>query len=707
MNRSILSSLLVCVLAVAFAATGRTADDIIIADFEGKDYGDWKTTGEAFGAGPAQETLPHQKPVSGFIGHGLVNSMLGGDKVTGMLTSPEFTINRKFITFLIGGGGWEGKTCINLIVGGKVVRTATGTHTTPGGSEDLAPAVWDVSKFADKTAHIEIVDHESGRWGHINVDQIMLSDRDISVPTQDGELLYNGIRLPKQWPPRIVDPKNRTPRTAPWLKHPPAVISIDVGRQLFVDDFLIEKTDLKRAFHYPEKYAGNPVLKPETPLELNDGRLPSTAVFQDGVWFDPQDRLFKMWYHAGWFDGTALATSKDGLHWERPQLDVVKGTNRVLPPEGHGKRDGCAVWLDHFTTDPAQRFKMFLYERPEEKFGGQVFTSPDGVHWAGPTRTMRVGDNTSISYNPFRKKWIYSVRTGRDGRTRGYRECDDFVKGATWKPEELVHWAGADALDLPDPQVGDRTQLYNLDAIAYESLMLGVFAIHRGPTNEICAQQKRPKLTDLELAYSRDGFHWHRPDHTSFLAGTRKEGDWDRAYLHSAATVCAIVGDKLCFYYSGFSGKSPALGGQVYAGGATGVAFLRRDGFASMDAGEKSGTLTTRTITFKGKHLFVNLDAPQGELRAEVLDESGNVIAPFTAEKCAASTGNSSRQRIVWKDANDLSPLSGRKVKLRFHLTRGRLYAFWITPDASGASYGYVAAGGPEFTGPTDTVGGK
>lgn len=707
MNRSILTLFTVCLLVIVCITTSRAADDIVLADFEGENYGSWKTTGDAFGAGPARGTLPHQKPVSGYVGHGLVNTFINGDRSVGVLTSSEFAINRKFISFLIGGGGHEGKTCINLIVDGKVVRTATGTHTTPGGGEDLAPAAWDVKEFAGKMARIEILDQVTTRWGHINVDHIVLTDRDLAEPAQDGELLYNGIRLPKMWPPRIANPKDRTPQTAPWLKHPPAVIPIDVGRQLFVDDFLIEKTDLKRTFHYPQKYAGNPVLKPETPLELNDGRLPCATLFQDGVWFDPKDRLFKMWYHAGWFDGTALATSKDGLHWERPQLDVVKGTNRLLPAEGHGQRDGCAVWLDHFAVDLAQRFKMFLYERPESKFNGQVFTSPDGVHWTGPTRTPTVGDNTSISHNPFRKKWIYSVRTGRDGRTRGYRECDDFVKGASWTPDELFHWAGADALDLPDPQVGDRTQLYNLDAIAYESLMLGVFAIHRGPANEVCAKLKRPKLTDLELAYSRDGFHWHRPDRTVFLACTRKEGDWDRAYLHSAATICAIVGDKLYFYYGAFSGVSPKFGGHLYAGGATGVAFLRRDGFVSMDAGESIGTLTTRTITFKGRHLFVNLDAPKGELQAEVLDEKGNVIAPFTAENCVPAVGDSTRQRITWKDAGDLAKLSGRKVRLRFHIKHGQLYAFWVTPDASGASHGYVAAGGPEFDGPTDTVGGK
>lgn len=50
-------------------------------------------------------------------------------------------------------------------------------------------------------------------------------------------------------------------------------------------------------------------------------------VFSDGVFYDPQDKLFKMWYLAK--GGTAYATSKDGLTWEKPQLDVMKGTNLV------------------------------------------------------------------------------------------------------------------------------------------------------------------------------------------------------------------------------------------------------------------------------------------------------------------------------------------------------------------------------------------
>ena len=47
------------------------------------------------------------------------------------------------------------------------------------------------------------------------------------------------------------------------------------------------------------------------------------AIFGDGVFYDPADKRFKMWYHAGWFTGTSYAINLDGLHWERPSLNVA------------------------------------------------------------------------------------------------------------------------------------------------------------------------------------------------------------------------------------------------------------------------------------------------------------------------------------------------------------------------------------------------
>ena len=160
------------------ADTGdRGRDKILFADFEGNDYGDWKVEGEAFGKKPAHGTLPGQQPVEGFTGEGLVNSFNGGDIPKGKVISPVFTIDRRFINFLIGGGGYKERTCINLVVDGKVERTTTGPN-----QEHLHWQHWNVVKLEGKQAHIEIVDDASEGWGHINVDHIEFADR-----PHDGE----------------------------------------------------------------------------------------------------------------------------------------------------------------------------------------------------------------------------------------------------------------------------------------------------------------------------------------------------------------------------------------------------------------------------------------------------------------------------------------------------------------------------------------
>jgi fructan beta-fructosidase len=175
-------------------------DDVLISDFEGKDYGDWTVTGTAFGAGPARGTLPDQMPVSGFLGKGLVNSYAGGDGSTGTLTSPPFSISRKAINFLIGGGRHPSETCINLKVDGAVVRTATGRD-----SEHLDWDGWDVSDLAGKTAVIEIVDRHTGGWGHICVDHIVQSDLCLKPGPQVREFVVEGRYL--QFPVRTRAPK--------------------------------------------------------------------------------------------------------------------------------------------------------------------------------------------------------------------------------------------------------------------------------------------------------------------------------------------------------------------------------------------------------------------------------------------------------------------------------------------------------------------
>jgi beta-fructofuranosidase len=150
-----------------------TRPEIVVSDFKGPTYGaGWTTSGTAFGAGPAEGALPNQMAVTGFPGRGLANSYLGGDAATGMLTSPPFTLRRRFLRFLIGGGDQVSQESMDLLVDGRVVRTATGSD-----SENLQPGEWDVSALQGHRAVLRVVDSGTGGWGHILVSDVVQTDR--------------------------------------------------------------------------------------------------------------------------------------------------------------------------------------------------------------------------------------------------------------------------------------------------------------------------------------------------------------------------------------------------------------------------------------------------------------------------------------------------------------------------------------------------
>ncbi|MFB6846049.1 GH32 C-terminal domain-containing protein [Streptomyces sp. NPDC056373] len=163
---------------------GTAPEGTVLADFEGGGYGDWTATGDAFGTAPATGTLPGQQQVSGYLGSGLVNTFRSGDSTTGTLTSPEFTVDKKHINFLIGGGNHPADaadpTAVELLVDGRVVRSATGKD-----SEALDWASWDVGDLSGKKARIRIVDDNTGGWGHVNADHIVMSDTPVQRASQE------------------------------------------------------------------------------------------------------------------------------------------------------------------------------------------------------------------------------------------------------------------------------------------------------------------------------------------------------------------------------------------------------------------------------------------------------------------------------------------------------------------------------------------
>jgi hypothetical protein len=302
--------------------------------------------------------------------------------------------------------------------------------------------------------------------------------------------------------------------------------------------------------------------------------------------------------------------------------------------------------------------------------------------------------------NPFRGVWVFSLRADDLSGVRRYRryfESREFA-GTTWTAGEPVAWTAADRLDVRRADLQSQPELYNLDAVAYESLMLGLFTIFRGEPRD------REKPNDVCIAFSRDGFHWDRPARDPFIGVSDKPGDWNYANVQSAGGCCVIAGDLLHFYVSGREGVA---GTNLPGRCSTGLATIRRDGFASLTDQWPAGlprrvaadrtSVITRPLRFRGRHLFVNADAA-GDIRVEVLDANGRAIGGYGAADCVAVRGNSTRHAVRWNTRDTLDAVSTDTIRLRFVVSRSHLYSFWIAETPAGRSRGYVAAGGPGFT---------
>jgi hypothetical protein len=467
------------------------------------------------------------------------------------------------------------------------------------------------------------------------------------------------------------------------LKRPPKPIRVGTERQLFVDDFLIEHTTLKRTSHRAKYHPGCPVLTATRPWEKADGTF-WAAPFSDGVWRDPADGTFKLWYLAG-RKHTCYAESTDGVRWRKPKLDarstgsgqVVPGTNIVLSEP----RDSSTVWLDANDPNPRRRWKMLYLGLWKKRWALILRYSPDGIHWSRRVAVEPVGgDRSTMFHNPFRGRWVLSLRNGKPGmgRIRHYREHEDLVAGLADCDANSVPWLGADSRDPhhPNPAYSDITpQLYNFDAAAYESIVLGEYSVWMGPENNVSRQVGNHKRCEIFLGFSRDGFHFDRPDRTPFMGVNEVRGAWNWGNVQSAGGPPILVGDELYFYCSGRALDPTGNQGRM----ATGLATIRRDGFASMDAGARAGTLTTRPIVFGGRDLYVNAAIGRGgSLAVEVLDTRGNVIPPLTGAECVPVRSGGTSKAVTWKRAPDMLPVRSLPVRLRFTLRKARLYAFGV-----------------------------
>ena len=556
----------------------------------------------------------------------------------------------------------------------------------------------------------------------------------LETVTLDENATYNGMVLPANWKTHKNFNYGNAP-SIPYLKskadggYHPDVINIDVGRQLFVDNFLIDSTTLTQTYHNAEIQ--------EEPVFIGDAahEFTTAVMISGGMWYDMEESIYKMWYSAGFCGKTAYATSKDGINWERYSTSA-DGSNIVLKfvnSEASGKVEGNiasnSVWIDYEAPE-SERYKMMARQRDlyaKVSGPGVLYTSSNGIAWKKVGETGGMGDRSTFYYDCFQQKWVFSIRynsvyrwgtklTMPEARCRAYHDGDTWLEAAKWNldragiyefdPEAPLKWLKTDSgdpIDQTDYTVGDDIpELYNFDAIGYESIMLGMYQIWYGPHNDTVHDLNVPKITEIQAAYSRDGYNYDRPvrgvgEGNAFIPASRVRGEWDCGYLSTATGGIIVYDDEIRIYYSAISGEYFNSRGELearspYAGGSVGYATIRRDGFASMDG---TGELLTNdlTVTKDVKYLFVNANVEGGSLKAEILDTKGNVVKGYSAADCVAFTGDDCCTKLTWNGADDLSFLQGKGFRIRFVMENGELYSFWLSDDEEGYSGGALGAG--------------
>ncbi len=381
------SSVLLCICTSSLLTASAGAAEQLLADFEGADYAGWTATGTAFGSAPARGTLPNQQNVGGFRGNGLVNSYLGGDAATGTLTSPEFTVSQRYLNFLLGGGAHEGQTCVNVLVGGQVVRSAPGRD-----DEFLNMATLDLGEFAGKPARIQIVDTATGGWGHVNADHFVLSDTAATPPvksrTIDTSRLYD----------ETFRPQVHFTAQKGWLNDPNGLVHFAGEYHLFfqhnpygrewgnmtwghaVSPDLLHWQQLDHAL-WPDRmgtmFSGSAVVDWQNTAGFQTGKEPALVAIYTAAGGTSEESKGQPFTQC-------LAYSNDrGRTWTK------YAGNPVVPNVGDGDRDPKVFW-----HSPTKRWVMPLYVgekdpvkkdakgNPATRHACHFYTSPDLKVWS-------------------------------------------------------------------------------------------------------------------------------------------------------------------------------------------------------------------------------------------------------------------------------------------------------------------------------------
>lgn len=460
------------------------------------------------------------------------------------------------------------------------------------------------------------------------------------------------------------DTKSLNDLTGPW--------------QLMVDDYCVaEKTNVVRTYHPFEKHPGNPVLTYDRPWEGTNIYLYGTVLP------DESGRGFRMWYHALPGDGDAYrllyATSDDGIKWHKPNLGVVeyKGSKNNNIFIRRGKRDHIpSVIHTPWEKDPGRRYKMINFDGDPAKNGYVCAFSPDGLHWTDASAKpvfSKGGDVSQFLWDPHAGQYLGFVKNNVNVSGMRRRAV------ARTASKNILSWADPQLVLVPDTfddrwaKGIQRTHFYGLSAFAYESMYLGFLWVFRATDDE--GYFDGP--VHLELVTSRDGVRWFREEgERPPILELGKDGTWDDG-MHYTPQHPLLVDGKLWLYYGGFDCTHAA---PAPWHGSIGLAMLRKDGFASLDAGEKTGIILTKKLAKTAGPLRLNYQCRAGgSIRVETLDAEGKPLSGYTRDDCKPLTGDNLDQTVTWNNRSEL-PVADAPIRLRFVMENASLYSFTAGP---------------------------
>ena len=244
----------------------------------------------------------------------------------------------------------------------------------------------------------------------------------------------------------------------------------------------------------------------------------------------------------------------------------------------------------------------------------------------------------------------------------------------------------------PDKSDGQGTEIYGLQPFLYESIILGYLEMFYHGEND-----PRFRRLDTQLAISRDGVHWNRALNRTIILPFGLVGSWDGGWAFPSSNPPIRFNNRLYIYYQGRGTfrwgtrprpflqdrKTYEINDPKYGHiGSIGLAFLRIDGFASMNAKNEPGTMQTKPLHGFQKDAFLLINAQvTGNMKVAVLDHNGPPIPGFGLNNSIAIEGDSLEHYAKWQGTDEIIKLGGRIVRLEFHLEDAKLFFLFASSD--------------------------